>query len=122
MRRLQRTLFFYCAGNELFFVCLYLMDFYPTPLGLKPEWFLGVVPSSLAAHLTKVAVNDPHSWSAWTFNTLRGLTWPQILGAVTGPICLMKQFFNAVQFWKAAKILVGIDLAERAKAREKQYS
>jgi CDP-diacylglycerol--inositol 3-phosphatidyltransferase len=119
---LQRTLFFYCFGNELFFVCLYLVGFYKTPLGLKPEWFLAPFGESMAASLTKTAINDVHSWPAWTFQVIREFTWPQIVGAITFPICLMKQFFNAVQFWKAAKILVGIDLAERAKNREKQYS
>jgi CDP-diacylglycerol--inositol 3-phosphatidyltransferase len=30
----------------------------------------------------------------------------------------MKNIINMVQLWKASKILVGVDLAERAKARE----
>lgn len=116
----QRTLFFYCAGNELFFVCLYLMDFYPTPLGLKPEWFLWPLGKEVASSLTKTAINNQDSIQALTFEIIRKLTWPQVLGAITFPICAVKQVINAVQFWKAAKVLVGIDLAEREKKREKQ--
>ncbi|PWN91614.1 hypothetical protein FA10DRAFT_265464 [Acaromyces ingoldii] len=116
----SRTLFFYCAGNELFFVCLYLMDFYPTPLGLKPEWFLWPLGKEVASSLTKTAINNQDSIQALTFEIIRKLTWPQVLGAITFPICAVKQVINAVQFWKAAKVLVGIDLAEREKKREKQ--
>lgn len=98
------------------------MDFYPTPLGIKPEWFLGFLGQNLAASMTKAAVNDPNSYQAWIFYYIRELTWPQVMGAITFPICFVKQIINAVQFWKAAKVLVGIDLAERAKKREKQIS
>lgn len=76
----------------------------------------------MAASLAKAAVNDPNGWPALAFHYIRELTWPQVMGAVTFPICLVKQVINGVQFWKAAKVLVGIDLAERAKKREKQIS
>lgn len=36
---------------------------------------------------------------------------------LTFPICLGKNIINVVQLWKASKILVGVDLAERAQAR-----
>ena len=36
------------------------------------------------------------------------------------PICFTKNVVNVVQLWKASKILVGVDLAERAKAREEE--
>ena len=98
------------------------MDFYPTPLGIKPEWFLSLLGPNVAASMTKTAVSDPHSIQATFFHYVRELTWPQVMGAITFPICLVKQIINAVQFWKAAKVLVGIDLAERAKKREKQVS
>jgi CDP-diacylglycerol--inositol 3-phosphatidyltransferase len=98
------------------------MDFYPTPLGLKPEWFLSFLGSHTAASLAKAAVNDPNGWPATIFHYIRELTWPQVMGAVTFPIFLVKQVINGVQFWKAAKVLVGIDLAERAHKREKQVS
>jgi len=113
----QRWLFFYCAGNELFFVCLYLMDFYPTPLGLQPEWLIAALPVHTANALTTAAVQDPKGWAALLFAVIRNATWPQIAGALTFPICAAKQLFNALQFWKAAKVLVGIDLIERAQAR-----
>lgn len=119
---MQRTLFFYCAGNELFFVCLYLMDFYPTPLGLQPKWFLWPLGKGVASSLTEAAKKNPDSVQALTFSLIHRLTWPQVLGAVTFPICFVKQVINAVQFWKAAKVLVGIDLLEREKKRQKQES
>ncbi len=39
----------FCAGNELFFVCLYLMDFYKRPLWLDIEPLLFLFPSALKA-------------------------------------------------------------------------
>ncbi|KAL4267101.1 CDP-diacylglycerol--inositol 3-phosphatidyltransferase [Pleurotus pulmonarius] len=50
---------------------------------------------------------------------LASLTWPQALAAISFPVFFIKNFLlNTVQLWKASKILVGVDLAERAKARE----
>lgn len=46
------------------------------------------------------------------------LTWAQVLALVTFPVCLAKNIINIVQLWKASKILVGVDLAERVKDRE----
>lgn len=74
-----------CAGNELFFVALYLMKWAPTPLGLP--------------------------------GLLDGLSLAHVLALISAPICLTKNIINVVQLWKASKILVGVDLAERAKAR-----
>lgn len=116
----SRTLFFYCAGNELFFVCLYLMAFYSTPLGLKPEWFLWPLGKGVASSLVLEAAKNPESIQAYIFRMIENLTWPQIVAVITFPIFLVKQIINAVQFWKAAKVLVGIDLAERAKNRQKK--
>lgn len=48
---------------------------------------------------------------------LEGLTWPQLIALVCLPISALKNIVNVVQLWKASKILVGVDLAERAKAR-----
>lgn len=45
------------------------------------------------------------------------LTYPEVMAFVTGPIFLVKNVINMVQLWKASKILVGVDLAERAAAR-----
>ncbi|PPQ86878.1 hypothetical protein CVT25_012597 [Psilocybe cyanescens] len=80
----SRTLFFVCAGNELFFVCLYLMKWISTPSGLP---FL----------------------EKWTY--------PELLAVPTFFIFALKNIINVVQLWKASKILVGVDLAERAAAR-----
>jgi len=80
----SRTLFFVCAGNELFFVSLYLMKWTSKPI-------------------------DPSLYG--------NLTYPEVMAFVTGPIFLLKNIINVVQLWKASKILVGVDLAERAAAR-----
>lgn len=47
-----------------------------------------------------------------------GLSWAQALAAGSFLFCLGKNIINAVQLWKASKILVGLDLADRAKMRE----
>jgi CDP-diacylglycerol--inositol 3-phosphatidyltransferase len=76
-----------CAGNELFFVSLYLMKWVKTPIGL-------------------------------THPLLKHLTWPEAVAIASFWVFLAKNIINFVQLWKASKILVGVDLAERAKARE----
>jgi len=86
-----KTLFLICAGNELFFVALYLAHWVSTPISL---------PSSVSLPL------------------LEGLTWPELIALVCFPVSAMKNIINMVQLWKASKILVGVDLVERAKARE----
>ena len=48
---------------------------------------------------------------------LEGLTWPELIALICFPISALKNIVNVVQLWKASKILVGVDLAERAKAR-----
>jgi len=80
----SRVLFFFCAGNELFFVSLYLMKWTKAPSGLP---------------------------------FLEHYTYPQIMAGLTFLIFLAKNVINVVQLWKASKILVGVDLAERAAAR-----
>jgi len=89
----SRTLFLICAGNELFFVALYLMKWVHTPIGL-------------AVHSTYPPLS------------LTDVTYPQIMALISFPICFTKNIINLVQLWKASKILVGVDLAERAIARE----
>ena len=49
---------------------------------------------------------------------LEGLTWPELIALVCFPVSALKNVINMVQLWKASKILVGVDLVERAKARE----
>ena len=86
----QTTLFLICAGNELFFVALYLAHWVTTPISLS------------------ITTSIP---------LLEGLTWPELIALVCFPISALKNIVNVVQLWKASKILVGVDLAERAKAR-----
>ncbi|KAJ7903410.1 phosphatidylinositol synthase [Mycena olivaceomarginata] len=83
----KTVLFLTCAGNELFFVSLYLMKWTETPIGL-PE--ISILP-----------------WST------SSLTYAGLLALCTSPVCFLKNVFNAIQLWKASKILVGVDLAER---------
>ena len=86
-----------CAGNEMFFVSLYLMKWIDTPISESLPF-------------------DTFPLLAY----LASFTWPQVLALVSFPVCLAKNIINLVQLWKASKILVGVDLAERAAAREKQ--
>lgn len=48
---------------------------------------------------------------------LRSLSYPQFMAILSFPIFFLKNVINMVQLWKASKILVGVDLAERAAAR-----
>lgn len=95
----SRTLFVFCFANELFFLCLYLNAYWTTPILSAP----------LIATDSKVLASIQ-----WVFESI---TWPQVVGLLTFPICAGKQMINVVQFWKASKILVGIDLADRQAAR-----
>jgi CDP-diacylglycerol--inositol 3-phosphatidyltransferase len=84
------TLFLVCAANELFYVALYLMKWVDSPLIASTPYI-------------------------WPFPFV--ITWASTLAIICGPICVLKNIINCVQLWKASKILVGIDLAERAIAR-----
>jgi CDP-diacylglycerol--inositol 3-phosphatidyltransferase len=44
---------------------------------------------------------------------MRSVTWPQIIAAITAPVCFAKQVINVVQFWKASKIVGDGNLFER---------
>ncbi|KAI6036113.1 phosphatidylinositol synthase, partial [Pisolithus microcarpus] len=94
----SRILWYYYndSWNELFFVSLYLMKWIQTPISAS-------LPTPLVSHLPAL---------------LLSLTWPAIMAIFTFSVCLTKNVINVVQLWKASKILVGVDLAERAAARE----
>ncbi|KAG8861183.1 CDP-diacylglycerol-inositol 3-phosphatidyltransferase [Tulasnella sp. 330] len=109
------TLFLFCAGNELFYVFLYLMHFEKTPIGepffgLSSLFIMHVMPYVPAAVLAPKTIAD-------FALALSQLTWPQLGAVICAPVCLAKNIVNFVQLWKASKILVGVDLAERAKDR-----
>lgn len=93
----QTTLFLFCAGNEIFFVTLYLNHSYRQSLDLP-----SFLPPSLLSSLPPLALK-----------LLASLTWPQLLGMVTFPVCATKQVINCVQFWKASKLLNESDQEER---------
>lgn len=75
----------------MFYVALYLMRWVNTPMWLS----FGTAPSPFM-----------------------NFTWAEAMAILCFPICALKNVINLVQLWKASKILVGVDLAERAKARE----
>ncbi|KAK7043596.1 hypothetical protein VNI00_008207 [Paramarasmius palmivorus] len=50
------------------------------------------------------------------------LSWAQFIALVTFPVCFLKNIINLVQLWKASKVIVGVDLAEREKRRQKAVS
>ena len=77
-----------CAGNEAFFVALYLMKWIKTPIGLSHP-------------------------------LLETVTWPFLAACLCFPVASVKNIINVVQLWKASKMLVGVDIAERQAAREK---
>ncbi|KAF8609981.1 phosphatidylinositol synthase [Ceratobasidium sp. AG-I] len=106
------TLFIFCAGNELFFVALYLLSFgaHP-PIG-------GLLTTLSQAILTFQPAGKPIPELAQLAQFIATLSWPHLLALVSFPICFAKNVINVVQLWKASKMLVGVDLAERAKARE----
>ncbi|KAF5391259.1 hypothetical protein D9757_001989 [Collybiopsis confluens] len=93
-----RTLFLVCAGNELFFVALYIAKWTATPVPMDFSWVRAPYVGHFMAHLT----------------------YAEAVVAVTAPVFLLKNIINVVQLWKASKILVGVDLAERAEARQQR--
>ncbi|WVQ77319.1 hypothetical protein IAR50_007003 [Cryptococcus sp. DSM 104548] len=105
-----RTLFVFCFANELFFVCLYLNYYWTSPIFTSIPIPTSLLTSDLAIAHPKVV--------GGLVQAVKNITWPQVVGLVTFPICAGKQIINVVQFWKASKILVGVDLAERQAARE----
>jgi CDP-diacylglycerol--inositol 3-phosphatidyltransferase len=50
------------------------------------------------------------------------LTLAELAASVTAPVWAYKNVVNVVQLWKGSKILVGVDLTERAELRaEEEY-
>jgi CDP-diacylglycerol--inositol 3-phosphatidyltransferase len=73
----------------------------------------------VALYLTKwvPAPLAPGLAGAWA--PLGTLSWAAALAWTCAPVCALKNVINLVQLWKASKILVGVDLAERAMERAK---
>lgn len=92
------------------------MAFYTRPLGIDPYYLLLPLGSANAEKILVGADFNPSSITAIALELIRSLTWPQLLGAITFPICAVKQLINAIQFWKAAQVLANVDLAERKAA------
>jgi CDP-diacylglycerol--inositol 3-phosphatidyltransferase len=66
-------------------------------------------------------VHTPIGWDKASFVPLIlvNLTYAQVIAILSFPVFFAKNVINVVQLWKASKILVGVDLAERAATREK---
>ncbi|KAH7340851.1 CDP-alcohol phosphatidyltransferase-domain-containing protein [Rhizoctonia solani] len=106
------TLFVFCACNELFFVALYLISFGPyKPVGGP---FTTIAEVLLSFQPTGAPI--PALDTAAKF--IAKLSWPDLLALISFPISFAKNIINIVQLWKASKMLVGVDLADRAKERE----
>jgi CDP-diacylglycerol--inositol 3-phosphatidyltransferase len=58
-----------------------------------------------------------HSPLGYSLPIVGPLTWASGLAVICFPVCVLKNIINMVQLWKASKILVGVDLVERAMAR-----
>ncbi|TNY20738.1 hypothetical protein DMC30DRAFT_351848 [Rhodotorula diobovata] len=101
----SKTLFIFCAANELFFVALYVLNSYSVPL-------LSSLPAPLAPHLVRLP--------APLLRLLLKVSWPHLVAVLCAPVCAGKQVINGVQFVKAAKLLARSDQEERFAAREKK--
>ncbi|KAJ7632560.1 phosphatidylinositol synthase [Roridomyces roridus] len=95
------TLFICCAGNELFFVSLYLMKWTVRPMAVDLIRWIPALPLPPLLQ----------SWAA-------ALTYAQFFALLSFPVFALKNFVNVVQLWKASKILVGVDIKERQEARK----
>ncbi|KAL7416129.1 CDP-alcohol phosphatidyltransferase-domain-containing protein [Mrakia frigida] len=113
------TLFIFCFCNETFFVCLYLLAFWTSNLGLPSH----LLSSTILAPSLPYLVDYPKVIAAISVadSIIERTSLPGLVAAFTGPIMFMKQVINGVQFWKASKVLVGLDLAERKTAREEKF-
>jgi len=94
-----RTLFLVCSGNELFFIALYVAKWTSAPVPVDLS-FLSILP--------------------FVGRYMAHLTYAETVVILSAPVCILKNVINLVQLWKASKILVGIDLAERAEARRRK--
>ncbi|EJU05448.1 hypothetical protein DACRYDRAFT_74661 [Dacryopinax primogenitus] len=113
----QTVLFICCAGNELFFVALYLMHFDHTAVLNASS------PKPVIAYLSTQVINLLTSggpWGVYALSYLELVTWAAVMALAFFPIAALKNFINAVQWWKASKILVGVDLVERARQRQRE--
>ena len=94
-------LFAFCAGNEAFFVALYLLKWYKTAL----------LPTSTGLHVFQLLTS--YGVPALAAKAVAGVTFPQIIAGLTFPIMFLKQAINCVQIGKAAQLLVDADLEDR---------
>ncbi|CAE6438888.1 unnamed protein product [Rhizoctonia solani] len=112
---IQTTLFVFCAANELFFVALYLISFGP----YKPVGGPFTTIADLLLTFQPSGAPIPALDSAAKF--IANLSLPDLLALISFPISFAKNVINVVQLWKASKMLVGVDLADRAKEREARH-
>lgn len=87
----------------MFFICLYLI-----------KWEPGV---PIGSPFPELATLTATSFPKFIPTFIVGMTWLKLLASFTFPIFLGKNIINVVQLWKASKILVGVDIAQRARVR-----
>ncbi|ORX35322.1 CDP-alcohol phosphatidyltransferase-domain-containing protein [Kockovaella imperatae] len=109
----RNVLFTVCFANEVCFVCAYLAFYEKTPIhsSVLIKYLSHLLPVRQILYHTPAPLD-------YLLETLGNVTWAQLVFWLTAPVCALKQVINVVQFWKASKILVGVDLAERQAARE----
>lgn len=103
---LQIILFTFCAGNELFFIALFLLTESAGPTG---KWRNLHVTLYLISSLSLSLVVLIYGYN-------RGLF--EILAFITFPISLMKNLINILQMFYAAKNIASHDVARRASASQ----
>jgi len=109
------VLFLICAGNELFFFALYLAHWESKPLQLP------IFPTPILSFLSLLSPHLTHMLTSSRLATfIASLTFAQVLCIPTSLVCFVKNVINVVQMWKASKILVGVDLAERGRLRTRE--
>ncbi|KAI9141188.1 CDP-alcohol phosphatidyltransferase-domain-containing protein [Paraphysoderma sedebokerense] len=90
------VLFIFCAGNELYFILLYLLHH--------------AQKSSALSHPFDLLVQD------W-FDVVFEKNILNLVAFIAFPICAAKQIINVVQFINASKALASVDIEERQKSK-----
>lgn len=108
----NKVLFSFCAGNELFLVCLYLLSFPPRSAPIFGDY---AIPESLASFVT-----GPQTHNKVFKGSYLNISWPLVLATLSSPIFLAKQLINIIQLSKASQRLATADLKERSAKREKK--
>jgi hypothetical protein len=101
-----------CAGNELFFVLLYVAHHAPGPVGMPGQ------PASQARPPAE-HIRRRRGWGAGAAVDLGIVSLPlsELLAYVTLPVCVVKQGLSVIQLVGAAQALADLDRSNRAASR-----